>query len=374
MPRSRPVADVRVAGAAMTRFGKLEAGLLDLAAEAAVGALAGARPDRLYVGCQAPEAFTGQGNLAAALADRLGLSGIPASRLESGPSSGAAALHAGWMAIAAGKAERVLVVGGEKMTALPHDEATKAVATLTAPEERAAGLTMPALAALMARAAMAQGLCTREDLALPTVAAHEAATRHERAHLRKAVSVADVLASPMVADPLRTLDCAPMSDGAAAVLLERDRGPVRVAGLGHATDRLALAARRGPRALVGFEASRAAATMAYNDAGWRPEQVDYAEVHDAFSVVALCSLEDVGLCAPGGAPAVWRGEGVAVNRGGGLKARGHPVGATGVAQAVEAFEQLTGAAGARQVDARRALCHNIGGLGNNVLVTLLEAT
>lgn len=356
----------------MTPFGKLPQGLLGLAAQAAEGALEDRAPDRLFVGCQAPEAFTVQGNLAVAVADRLGLSGIPASRLESGPSSGAAALHAAWMAIAAGKAQRVLVVGCEKMTALPHDEATRAVATLTAPEERAAGLTMPALAAMMARRAMHGGL-SREDLAAPTIAAHAAAARHERAHLRKAVTIEGVVASPFVADPLRVLDCAPMSDGAAAVVLEKARGPVRIAGLGHATDRLALAARQGPRALLGFAASGHAAAQAYAEAGWGPTEVQYAEVHDAFSIVALCSLEDLRLAPEGGAAAVWRGEGVPVNRGGGLKARGHPVGATGVAQAVEAFEQLTGAAGPRQVDARRALLHNIGGLGNNVLVTLLEA-
>jgi acetyl-CoA C-acetyltransferase len=367
-------ADVRLAGAAMTPFGKSSRGLLDLAADAGRGALGQARPDRLLVAAQAPEAFTGQGNLAAALADRLGLSGVPATRLESGPSSGGAALQAAWMAIASGKAQRVLVVGCEQMTTLPHEDATKAVATLTAPEERAAGLSMPALAALMARAAMARGL-TREDLAAPTVAAHEAALRHERAHLRKAVTLEDVLASPLVADPLRVLDCAPMSDGAAAVLLAKGEGPVRVAGLGHATDRLALAAREGPDALTSFAASRAASLQAHAEAGWGPAQVDYAELHDAFSIVALCSVEDLGLCVPGHAAAVWRGEeGPALNRGGGLKARGHPVGATGVAQAVEAFEQLTGAAGPRQVDGvRRALLHNIGGLGNNVLVTLLEA-
>lgn len=365
--------DVRIASVGMTRFGKLEAGLLDLASEAAQQALGNVKPDRLVVGSMAPEAFTGQGNLAAALADRLGLSGIPASRLESGPSSGAAALQAGILALEAGRAERVLVVGCEKMTALAHEDATRAVATLTAPQERALGLSMPALGAMMARRALHEGKCSREDLAQASVHAHKWAGKHPRAHLPKPVTVADVLASPVVADPLRVLDIAPMSDGAAAVLLTKGHGPVRVRGLGHATDRLALADRRGAHALTSFAASKAAAAMAYREAGWQPRDVQYAEVHDAFSIVALCSVEDLGLCEPGKGGAVWREEGVPVNRGGGLKARGHPVGATGVAQAVEAFEQLTGAAGARQVQARRALLHSIGGLGNNVLVTLLEA-
>jgi acetyl-CoA C-acetyltransferase len=278
------------------------------------------------------------------------------------------------MAVASGKAQRALVVGCEKMTALAGEEATRALAALTAPEERALGLSMPALGALMAQRALDEGRCTREDMAQTSVEAHRWAAQNPRAHLRKPVTLEEVLASPIVAEPLRVLDCAPMSDGAAAVLLERARGPVRIAGLGHATDRLAYADRRGPDALTSFPASKAAAAMAYQDAGWRPAQVQYAEVHDAFSIVALCSVEDLGLCGAGKAGAVWRGDGMPVNRGGGLKARGHPVGATGVAQAVEAFEQLTGAAGPRQVDgARRALLHNIGGLGNNVLVTLLEA-
>jgi acetyl-CoA C-acetyltransferase len=364
------MADVRIAGAGMTRFGKRPEPLLELAAEAAQQALAGQRPDRLLVACMAPEAFTGQGNLAAALADALGLSGIAAARVETGPSSGAAALHAGFMALASGKAERVLVVGCERMSSLPAEEATGVVAGLTAPEERALGLTMPGLAAMMARRALHEGRCTREDLAQASVHAHQWGARHERAHLRTEVTVQDVLASPVVADPLRMLDCAPLSDGAAAVLLARGRGPARVAGLGHATDRLALASRP---LLTGFAATRAAAGQAYRDAGWGPQDVDYAEVHDAFSIVALCSVEDLELCKEGQGPAVWRGEGVPVNRGGGLKARGHPVGASGVAQAVEAVEQLAGQAGPRQVEARRALLHSIGGLGNNVLVTLLEA-
>jgi acetyl-CoA C-acetyltransferase len=359
-------ADVRIAGAAMTRFGKLEHGLLDLAEEAGRGALDRAEPDLLLVACMAPEAFTGQGNLAVALAERLGLTGVPAARIEAGPGSGGAALQAGATAIAAGRAQRALVVGCEKMTALPGEEATRIVAALTAPEERSLGLSMPALAALMARRALHDGRCTREELAEASVWAHAQALRHERAHLRKAITVEDVLAGPVVADPLRTLDCAPMSDGAAALLLARGQGAVRVAGMGQATDRLALAGRA---ALTGFAASRAAAQRAYHEAGWRAQDVAYAEVHDAFSIVALCSVQDLGL----GGPEVWRGEGLPVNLGGGLKARGHPVGATGVAQAVEAFEQLTGAAGPRQCDARRALLHNIGGLGNNVSVTLLEA-
>jgi acetyl-CoA C-acetyltransferase len=366
--------DVRLAGAGMTRFGKLDASLLDMAGMAARDALGSRPPDRILVGCMAAEAFTGQGSLAAGLAEALGLQGIPATRVESGPSSGASALQLGWMAVASGRAERVLVVGCEKMTSLPHEDATRALAALTAPEERAAGLSMPALAAMMAQAALHTKACTRADLAIPSVAAHEAASRHDRAHLPKRITAEDVLASPMVADPLRVLDCAPMSDGAAAVLLEKGKGPVRIAGMGAATDHVGLAARRGPRALLGFEASRLAAQRAYGDAGWTPGQVQYAEIHDAFSIVALCSLKDLGLCAPGKAARAWQGEGPALNRGGGLKARGHPVGATGLAQAVEAFEQLTGAAGPRQVDGvRRALLHNIGGLGNNVLVTLLEA-
>lgn len=366
--------DVRVRGAGMTRFGKLQGGALELAAQAAAQALEGnPAPDHLFVACMAPEAFAGQGNFAVAAADRLGLTGLPAVRVETGPSSGAAALHMAWAAIASGHCERALVVGCEKMTSLASEEATKAVALLTAPEERAAGLTMPALGAMMARRALHEGRCTREDMAQASVHAHDWGSKHERAHFRKPVTLEDVLASDVVADPLRVLDCAPMSDGAAALLLERDQGSVRVAGLGHATERLSLAARRGPGALTNFFATRAAAAEAYNDAGWRSSQVQYAEVHDAFSIVALCSVEDLQLCAEGKAGAVWRGEGVPVNRGGGLKARGHPVGASGVAQAVEAWEQLTGQAGARQVDARRALLHSIGGLGNNVLVTLLEA-
>jgi acetyl-CoA acetyltransferase len=181
----------------------------------------------------------------------------------------------------------------------------------------------------------------------------------------------------MVAEPLRLLHCCPISDGAAAMVLTADRGQVRVAGVGHGTDTLAL---RHRRELTSFAATRAAAREAYAMAGFGPERVDVAEVHDAFAPFELISLEDLGLLPSGKAGRATLDGDTAlegrlpVNASGGLKARGHPLAATGIAQLVECVWQLTGRAAGRQVkDARRALAHSIGGLATNNWVTLLEA-
>src|ERR687891_428640 len=284
-------------------------------------------------------------------------------------------LMAGVAQVAANLHRTVLVVGGEKMTHLPTPRVSEIIGRSIDPTERAYGATMPALAGLVSRALMSRHGVSAREIAQVAVKNHANATRNPLAHFQQALTVEQVLESRMVADPLRLLHCCPISDGAAAVVLGVMPTSVRVAGVGHGTDTLAL---RHRRELTTFAATRAAAREAYAMAGFGPERIDLAEVHDAFTPFELISLEDLGLVPPGkGGRATLDGdtalEGrLPINPSGGLKARGHPLAATGLAQIVECVWQLTGRARDRQIpDAHYALAHSIGGLATNNWVTIL---
>src|SRR5438132_5006335 len=234
---------------------------------------------------------------------------------------------------------------------------------------------LPALAVLITLALSAHGVGLREFSEV-AVKNHANAARNPYAHYPQPVTLAEVMESRMVADPLRLLHCCPISDGAAAVVLTAAPARVRVAGIGQGTDTLAV---RHRRVLTSFTATRMAAREAYGMARFGPERVDVAEVHDAFTPFELISLEDLGLLPQGKAGrATLDGETaldgrLPVNPSGGLKARGHPLAATGLAQIVECVWQLTGRGGERQVSGKVALAHSIGGLATNNWVTIVEA-
>src|SRR5437667_7190553 len=374
-----PMLDVWVAGAGMTRIGRRSESLPDLMAEAAHAALRGAgleRPDAIVVAAMNPEEFGGHRNFASYVATHMGFAETPAIRIETATSSGAAAFYAGFAQIAAGLRRAVLVVGGEKMTHLETPRVSELIGRSIDPYERSYGATMPALAGLVARALMARRGVAPRELAQVAVKNHANALRNPYAHFRRAVTIEEVLDSRMVADPLRLLHCCPISDGAAAVVLTAARAAVRVAGIGQGTDTLAI---RHRDVLTSFRATRAAALAAFAMAGFGPERVDVAELHDAFTPFELISLEDLGLVPAGKAGrgtldgATGLDGRLPVNPSGGLKARGHPLAATGLAQIVECVWQLTGRAEGRQVRARIALAQSIGGLATNNWVTLLEA-
>src|SRR5688572_24435243 len=234
---------VWVAGAGMTRIGRRTEPLPDLMAEAAHAALAAAAveaPDAIVVATMNPEEFLGAGNFASHVATHMGFSEVPTIRVETATSSGAAAFYAGFAQVAAGLARTVLVVGGEKMTHLPTPRVSELIGRSIDPYERSYGATMPALAGLVTRALMARHGVTDREIAQVAVKNHGNATRNPYAHFREAVTLEAVIASRMVADPLRLLHCCPISDGAAAVVLTAERDRVRVAGIGQGMDALAV--------------------------------------------------------------------------------------------------------------------------------------
>jgi acetyl-CoA acetyltransferase len=371
--------EVWVAGAGMTRIGRRTESLQELMATAAHRALATAdvdQPDAVVVAVMNPEEFIGDGNFASNVVTYLGLAEVPAVRIETATSSGAAAFYAAFAQVAAGLMRHVLVVGGEKMTHLATPRVSELIGRSIDPYERSYGATMPALAGLITRALMSRHGVSEREIAQVAVKNHANAAHNPFAHFREPVTLEDVMASRMVADPLRLLHCCPISDGAAAVVLTADRTRVRVAGIGQGMDTLAV---RHRRELTSFRATQVAARTAYAMAGFGPARVDFAELHDAFAPFELIALEDTGLVPPGKAGrATLDGETaldgrLPVNPSGGLKARGHPLAGTGLAQIVECVWQLTGRAEGRQVDGRVAMAHSIGGLATNNWVTLLEA-
>ena len=377
--------EVYVDGVGMVPFGKHpQTSLASLMAQAARRALeTSKRPEveALFVGAMNPEEFTGEGNLASALADDLELAGLPSMRVETASSTGAAVLEAAFYAVASGAYSSVLAVAGEKMTHLPTPRVTRILAEVIEPYERNAGASMVALAAMVTQAyAHKWGLSQKRlERVLCRVAMknHKNGALNPYAQFRKEITEEQYFNSRMISYPLRLYDCAPITDGAAALVLTREKGDVKITGVGHGTDTLAVRHRIH---LHSFAACRMAAEKAYAMAKRGPRDIDLAEVHDAFTCFEIIGAEDLGLLEEGkGWRALERGKTeihgeVPINPSGGLKARGHPVGASGLAQAVEIVWQLRGDVDpARQVKgAQVGLLHSVGGLANNNLVVILE--
>lgn len=378
--------EVAVVAAGMTPFGELwRSSLQDLFVDAALEALRNGRADTVdavYVGNMAGGQFVGQEHLGPLLADHLGFRGVAATRVESACASGGVALRAAFLDVASGMNDLVLAVGVEKMT--DGADVTGVLATAADQEQEVYhGVTFPGLYAMIARAHMETYGTTLEDLAWVSVKNHRHGALNPRAQFRQEVTLEQVMTSSLVADPLRLLHCSPVSDGAAAVLLSplarakefTDR-PVRIRASGLATASMALAQRRDPAFL---DAVRLSASRAYKMAGLGPNDIDVAEVHDCFSIAEICVLEALCFAEQGrGAEGARTGETALggrrpVNPSGGLKSKGHPVGATGVAQVIEIFEQLRGEAGERQVpDAAIGLTQNMGGSGGSSVVHIFE--
>jgi acetyl-CoA C-acetyltransferase len=380
--------EVAVIGVGMTKWGELwEKSLRQIFVETALLALEDAgvgRIDSMYIGSMSPGLFIGQEHIASLLADYLGKTPIPAVRVESACASGGLALRQGFIEVASGLSDIVLVGGVEKMTDVDGSEATYALGTAADQEyESFHGITFPGLYALIARAHMARYGTTREQLAMVAVKNHDNGSMNPLAQYPFKITVDAVLNSVLVADPLRVLDCSPITDGAAVVILSSlstarklKKPLIKIAGSGHATDTIALSSRKD---ITWLESTFQAAQQAYKMAGKKPKNIDLVEVHDCFTIAEICVTEALGFFDIGkGGEAVQKGltslKGkIPVNSSGGLKAKGHPVGATGVAQVIEIVKQLRGEAGQRQVKkARVGMTQNMGGSGGSALVHIFE--
>ncbi|MFN7972799.1 MAG: thiolase domain-containing protein [Acidobacteriota bacterium] len=380
--------ETSIIGVGRTPYGAFpDRSLHDLAAEACRGALADAGiaagdVDAFYLGCFAGEGFTKQNHLAPYVGAGLGLGPVPMTHVEGACASGGTAIYHAVQAIAAGFASTVLVCGVEKMTGVTTPETTDILAAAGhAGREAGFGATFPALFAMVARRHMHQYGTTREQLSQVAVKNHANGALNPFAHMRKPITLEKAMAGAPVAEPLNLYDCSLISDGASAVVVttrERARDaarPVRVGGIGQASSRFTMEEKTD---ITSFDAAVEASRRAYRMAGIGPKDVSLSEVHDCFTIAEIVAIEDLGFVKRGeGGPAsldgltALRGK-IPVNTSGGLKSKGHPVGATGVGQVVEVTEQLRGAAGERQVPgAEIGLTHNIGGSGATCVVTVL---
>jgi acetyl-CoA C-acetyltransferase len=380
--------EVAAIGVGITKWGELwKQSLRDVYVETALLALEDAGVDRIdsmYVGSMSSGLFVGQEHIGALLADYLGQSPVPSTRVESACASGGLALKLGYLEVASGMSEVVLVSGVEKMTDVSGNEATYALGTAADQEyEGYHGITFPGLYALIAVAHMEKYGTTREQLAMVSVKNHRNGAKNPVAQFPFEVTVEQVLNSVMVADPLRILDCSPITDGAAAIVLypadlarKYGKPVVKITGTGHATDTIELAQRTD---LTWLNSTYLAAKSAYAMADKKPEDIDIVEVHDCFTIAEICVTEALGFVNKGkGGEAVEKGltaiDGkIPVNPSGGLKSKGHPVGASGVAQAVEMVKQLRGECEDRQIpDARVGMTQNMGGSGASAVVHIFE--
>lgn len=391
--------EVGIVGVGHTKFGKWTDGtftdmLCDASTEAlddaGIKTVEGHGVGQVIVGTMGAGMINHQSGVASALVDTLSLRPAMAETVENGPASGASAVKLGYMAIASGMCDVALVVGGEMMRVVSGWEGTDFVATVLHPEaEYSYGLTLPSFAGMFTRLCMEKYGIEEKDLAIISVKNHENAVHNPVAHISLVPNLYAItededahVINPYIAEPLHLYDMCPVSDGAAALVLcamdkaeQFPKKPVKIAGIGQATDTFVVAEREVPTDLL---AVRLAAQRAYKMAKLTPQDIDVAELHDAFQILEIVESEEVGFFPRGeGHLAARRGDTriggkIPINTSGGLKAKGHPVGATGVSQIVELVHQLRDEARERQVrGAKNGLAVNFGGFGNNVVATIV---
>jgi acetyl-CoA C-acetyltransferase len=376
----RPVA---VIGTGKTAFGAFpDRDLRSLAVEAGEKCFrdAGVWPTQIesfFLGNFAGPSFTGQSHLAPYVSTALDMPGIPATRIEDACASGGSAFYHAWREVASGMSDVVMALGVEKMTSQPTQRVTEILAAAgDMSTEGRAGATFPSLFAMIARRHMYQYGTTREHLAAVAVKNHENGAQNPDAHMRKLITMEQALAGRPIADPLTLYDCSLISDGAAAVILaplERareftDQG-ARILGIAQASDFVALDQKQD---ITTFPAVRAAAYRAYGMAGVGPRDIAFAELHDCFTIAEIIALEDLGFVDPGcggffsAAGETRRTGSIPINLSGGLKTKGHPVGATGIAQICDVVKEL-------RAGRKLGLAQNLGGSGATCVVSILGA-
>ncbi|MFH1222041.1 MAG: thiolase domain-containing protein [Candidatus Micrarchaeota archaeon] len=381
---------VAIIGVGMTKFGEhWEKGYRELVVEAGVKAIedagvAGEKIDAGFVGTMASGRLIGQEHVGALIADYMGLNPIPVTRIEGACASGSLALRQAYTAVASGLIDIAVAGGVEKMTDLGTAGVTDALGGAGDQEwELFMGATFPGLYALMAKKHMLEYGTTEEQMAAVAVKNHKHGSKNPYAQYRDEITIETVMKSKMVADPLKVFDCSPVTDGAAGVILapldmasSYTKKPIEIVASAQASDTLALASRHS---LTEIAATRIAAEKAYKMAGVTQKDIDIVELHDCFTIAEIMAIEDLGFFKKGeGGKATAEGRttyggDVVVNTSGGLKSCGHPVGATGIKQAVEIAWQLRGDAKERQVkDAEVGLSHNVGGSGATAVVHIYK--
>jgi acetyl-CoA C-acetyltransferase len=379
---------VCVLGAGSTKYGKLDESVIEIALNASKDAIesAGITPKDIQAGyiSNVFGVADKQVHMAPVIMSNLGIPHVPGLTIESACGSGSVMLREAYANIAAGFYDCVLALGVEKIT---HTGTTQSTTLFSYCSdffyEGGNGATFPGLFASIARAYMTTHKANEEDLAYVAVKNHENGILNPKAHVRKKITVDDVMKSPVVASPLKLYDCCPFSDGASAVILcneefaKKSRKPyVEVIGSGRGASPAAVQARED---ITTIPSTISAAKQAYKMAGITPKDIDFAEVHDCFTIAEIIDIEDLGFFPKGTAAHAVRegatkinGE-IPINPSGGLKSKGHPIGATGVGQVVEVFEQFTGKAGERTVkNAETALTHNFGATGASAAVHIFR--
>ena len=374
-----------VAGVGQTKFGELwDKSLRDMITEAGIAAIRDSGIDKkniggVFVGNMSAGRYAGQEHLGALAADCLGIH-AEASRYEGACASGSIAFRNAYRAVKSGHMDAALVIGAEKMTDVKTPEAVMTLAAAGDQEwEASIGLTFASLYALMARRHMHEYGTTREQMALVSVNNHKNAVGNKYAQFPNKISVDDVLKSSVISSPLTVLDCSPISDGAAAALIVSDKikrefeKPVAILGSGQASDTLALHDRNS---LTELYVTKHASKKALDEAGLKIGDINFLEVHDCFSINEIIAIEDLGLCEKGrGGKFVESGAisldgSIPINTTGGLKAIGHPVGATGVRQIADIIRQLRGDSHNQLKGVKYGMNLNIGGSGATAVVNI----
>lgn len=382
---------VAIIGVGMTEFGEIwDHSFREIGIKAGFEALNDAnissdQIDAMFVGNMSAGRFIDQEHIGALIADYAGLAHnhIPSTRVEAGGASGALAVRQGYLSVASGMNDIVVVGGAEKMTDIDDAQVTDIQSSAADQEwETVFGATNASLFALMAKRHMHEFGTTREQLSAVASKNHKHGALNPKAQFRREIKPEVIDRSPIVSSPLRMLDCAPISDGAAAVIMcatdiakKFTDNPIEILASTQTSDTLALHQRESLTEMI---ATKIAAKKAFEIAKLRPKDIDLAEIHDNFTISEIMAIEDLGFFAKGeGAKAAVDGKTaiggeIPVNTSGGLKARGDPIGATGVAQIIEVVEQLRGGADKRQVaDSKIGLTHNVGGTGATAIVHIL---
>ena len=383
------VEKVCVIGAGSTKYGKLPESIADITVQASVDAIesAGIEPKEIDAGyiSNVFGVADKQVHLGPVVMSNLGISEKPSLSIESACGSGSVSFREAFANVAGGFYDAVLVTGVEKVTHTGTEWTTTYFSYCSDFfYEGQAGASFPGLFASMARAYLTEFKATEEDLAMVAVKNHDNGFLNPKAHLRKKITIDDVMNSAVVASPLKLYDCCPFSDGASSVILcnekfakQHTKNYIRVIGSGRGGSPAAL---QGRNHLTTIPSTKIAAEAAYKMAGIKPKNVDFAEVHDCFTIAEIVDSEDLGFFDKGKAVEAVRdgktrlnGE-IPINPSGGLKSKGHPIGATGVGQVVEVFDQLTGKAGKRTVkDAKIGLTHNFGATGASCAVHIFQS-